>query len=89
VDVSAIDLDRALMPARVSDRVLGHFSKMLARDLARPVAYRAAADIAGRLGELDAWPTAPWPSASPAAAEFVLAQHHQAKALTDALAERG
>jgi hypothetical protein len=73
--------------------VIANLDGMLARDLARPgtpAAYRAAAaDIAGRLGELDAWPTAPWPPASPSAAEFVLAQHHQSKALTDALAERG
>jgi hypothetical protein len=73
--------------------VIATLNGMLARDLTRPgtpAAYRAAAaDITGRLGQLDAWPPLPWPSASPAAAEFVLAQHHQSKELTDALADRG
>ena len=73
--------------------VIATLNGMLGRDLARPgtpAAYRtAAADIAGRLGELEAWPTLPWPPASPAACEFVLGQHHQSKALSDALAERG
>jgi hypothetical protein len=73
--------------------VIATLNGLLGRDLARPstpAAYRtAAADIAGRLGELEAWPALPWPPGSPAAAQFVLAQHHQSKALSDALAERG
>jgi hypothetical protein len=73
--------------------VIATLNGMLGRDLARPgtpAAYQTAvADIAGRLGELEAWPALPWPPASLAAAQFVLGQHHQAKALSDALAERG
>ncbi|MGH3201331.1 MAG: hypothetical protein ACRDP5_04645 [Streptosporangiaceae bacterium] len=72
--------------------VIARLSGMLGRDLAdpgTPAAYRAAAaDITSRLGELEAWPTPPWPPASSASAEFVLGQHHQSKALTDALAGR-
>lgn len=71
--------------------VIATLNRMLGRDLARPgtpAAYRAAAaDIASRLGELGAWP-GPWPPASDAAAEFVLAQYHQSKALTDAITAR-
>ena len=71
--------------------VIATLNGMLARDLARPgtpAAYRAAADdIAGRLGELEAWPALPWPPASRAAGEFVLGQHHQSKALSDASTE--
>jgi hypothetical protein len=74
-------------------RVVATLRGMLARDLARPGtpgAYRAAAaDIAEQFSALDVWPAAPWPPASAAAAEFVLGQHHQSKALTDALADRG
>jgi hypothetical protein len=73
--------------------VIATLNRMLGRDLGRPVtpaAYRAAAaDIADRLGELEAWPALPWPPASLAAAQFVLGQHHQSKALSDAMAEGG
>jgi hypothetical protein len=72
--------------------VIATLRGMLDRDLARPgtpAAYQsAAADIAGRLGELEAWPALPWPPASLAAGQFVLAQHHQSKALSDALVDR-
>ena len=71
--------------------VIATLNGMLARDLARPgtpaACRAAAADIADRLGELEAWPALPWPPASHAASEFVLGQHHQSKALSDALAE--
>jgi hypothetical protein len=49
--------------------VIANLDGMLARDLARP-------GTPGRLGELGAWPAAPWPSASTAAADFLLGQHH-------------
>jgi hypothetical protein len=73
--------------------VIATLNRMLDRDLARPrtpAVYRAAAaEIGERLGDLQAWPALPWPPASLAAGQFVLGQHHQSKALSDALAERG
>lgn len=67
--------------------VISRLEALLSRDLGRPGipgAYREAfAETAGRLAELGGFPPPPWPVQGQW--EMMLGQHHQSKALTDAL----
>ncbi len=67
--------------------VLARLQGLLARDLARPGvpgAYReACAEISGHLADLGEFPPWPWPVQGQW--DMMLGQHHQSKALTEAL----
>jgi transcriptional regulator with XRE-family HTH domain len=71
--------------------VIGRLEALLSRDLAKPgipAPYREAyAEVTERLAEFSEFPPLPWPVQGQW--EMMLGQHHQSKALTDALKERG